>query len=98
MDPAAELFIIGSIIGGVFGLAGSLSERLVRAGTSIAAITMVYLIVEGGIFALVDAIRSMLDGAFAKPALCLGIFFGFLLAFNENSATADGGGQSGSSN
>jgi hypothetical protein len=88
MDPAAELFIVGSVIGGVFGLAGSLSERLVRAGASIAAITMAYVIVEGGILALAKKVQGMLDGAFAEPALCLGIIFGFLLAFDGDSATS----------
>jgi len=98
MDPAAQTFIIGAVIGGVFGLAGSLSERLVRAGAAIAAIAMAYVIVgEGGILALEKTVREMLSGAFSKPSLALGIVFGLILMADEDSPIMGGGTNQGNS-
>lgn len=99
MDPAAAFFI-GTVIGGVFGLASTLSKGLVRAGVGVAAIAMAWIVVEGDILALAKTIREMLDGAFAKPALGLGIVFGFIFMADEDSAVMGGGTnqQSGSSN
>jgi len=98
MDPAAAFFI-GTVIGGVFGLASAF-KGLVRAGVGVAAIAMAWIVVEGDVLALAKTIREILNGAFVKPALGLGILFGLIFMADEDSAVMGGGTnqQGGSSN
>jgi hypothetical protein len=86
MDPTAVTFIVGVVIGGVAGLAGSLSKRLVRVALSLAVLSMGYaLVVDGGIGEVAKDIREMLNGAFKSPALLLGIIGGFIFTTDEDS-------------
>ncbi|MCS3956698.1 H+/gluconate symporter-like permease [Salinibacter ruber] len=95
MDPTAVTFIVGVVIGGVAGLAGSLSKRLVRVAVSLAVLSMGYaLVTDGGIGEVANNIREMLSGAFKSPALLLGIIGGFIFTTDEDSVFSRGQGSS----
>ena len=85
IEPGVESIIAGGIIGFVFARAGSLEERLVRGGLTLAALVMAYVVYAKGFLALEGKLLELLGGVFAKPPLLIGLIAGLILGSPENS-------------
>lgn len=82
LDPLLVRLLTGVVIGVTLGLAGRAARRVMQVLLSVAALSMIYVLLRSGPAALIQSVQGVVAETLLHPAVLLGALAG-VAAFHE---------------